>query len=184
MPSQVRAGACSIPKLAGRQALFFRRLTQEPHPGPALNSSCLFSDNLSDRQTHGGGFFFGDHFVNIESFNENTGKGWTDQEEATFASIMRIARMSRIAAIQFFRRCRSDHAKALKLAQGNYGLSDAQKAAYESTRAARLAGLSKRVYETKQGRTRPIYARVLTVMKVGLPSSVLVLRAVPFCTVY
>jgi hypothetical protein len=81
--------------------------------------------------------------VNIESFNENTGGAWTDHEEATFASIMRIARMSRIEAIQFFRRCRSDHAKALKLAQDNYGLSDAQKAAYESTRAARLAGLSK-----------------------------------------
>lgn len=81
--------------------------------------------------------------MNIESFNENTGGAWTDHEEATFASIMRIARMSRIEAIQFFRRCRSDHAKALKLAQDNYGLSDAQKAAYESTRAARLAGLSK-----------------------------------------
>jgi hypothetical protein len=75
--------------------------------------------------------------------NANTGKGWTDEEEATFASIMRIARFGRIAAIQLFRRCRSNHTKALKLAQDNYGLSDVQVAAYESTKAARLAGLSK-----------------------------------------
>ena len=81
--------------------------------------------------------------MSIESLNENTAKGWTDQEEATFATIMRIARMGRIEAIHLFRRCKSDPAKAVKVAQDNYGLSDAQKAAYESTRAARLAGLSR-----------------------------------------
>ena len=48
--------------------------------------------------------------------NPNTGKGWTDvQEQATFAEIMRIGRMERIKAIQLFRRCKSDHAKAVKL---------------------------------------------------------------------
>jgi demethoxyubiquinone hydroxylase (CLK1/Coq7/Cat5 family) len=73
--------------------------------------------------------------------NPNTGKGWTDAEEATFADIMRIARVGRIAAIQLYRRCKSNATKAVKLARDNYGLSDAQIAAYESTKAARLAGL-------------------------------------------
>lgn len=71
--------------------------------------------------------------------NPNTGKGWTDAEEATFAEIMRIGRMERIRAIQLFRRCKSDHAKALRLAQANYGRSTAQLAGMER----RLAGLSR-----------------------------------------
>jgi hypothetical protein len=49
--------------------------------------------------------------------NPNTGKRWTDTEEATFAEIMRIGRMERIKAIQLIRRCKSDHAKAVKLAR-------------------------------------------------------------------
>lgn len=68
---------------------------------------------------------------------------WTETEEATFAEIMRIGRMGRIAAIQLFRRCKSDHAKALKLARENYGLSDAQIAGLERSKTARLAGLAK-----------------------------------------
>ena len=75
--------------------------------------------------------------------NAKTGKGWTDGEETTFADIMRIARMGRIAAIQLFRRCKSNHAKAVKLAAENYGLSDAQIAGMERSKAARLAGLVK-----------------------------------------
>ncbi len=75
--------------------------------------------------------------------NPNTCKGWTDTEEATFAEIMRIGRMERIKAIQLFRRCKSDPATAVKLAQANYGLSEAQVAGFERSKAARLAGLSK-----------------------------------------
>jgi hypothetical protein len=47
--------------------------------------------------------------------NDKTGKGWTDAEETTFKSIMLTGR-SRIEAIQLFRRCKSNHAKALRLA--------------------------------------------------------------------
>jgi hypothetical protein len=76
--------------------------------------------------------------------NPNTGKGWTDAEETTFAAIMRIGRgrLSRIQAIQLFFRCKKNHARALKMAQDNYGLSDVQMAAYERTKAARLARLA------------------------------------------
>lgn len=75
--------------------------------------------------------------------NPRTGKGWTDAEEVTFAEIMRIARMGRIAAIQLFRRCKSDHAKAVKFAQDNYGMTAEQIAGLEHSKAARLAGLAK-----------------------------------------
>jgi hypothetical protein len=75
--------------------------------------------------------------------NPNTGKGWTDDEEATFAEIMRITGMERIAAIQLFRRCKSNAVKAINVARRNCGLSDAQVAVHESVKAARLAALSK-----------------------------------------
>ena len=75
--------------------------------------------------------------------NPRTGKGWTDEEEATFADIMRIGRVERIGAIQLFRRCKSDHAKAIKLAQVNYGRTEEQLAGMERSKAARLAGLAK-----------------------------------------
>jgi hypothetical protein len=68
--------------------------------------------------------------------NPNTGKGWTDAEEATFADIMRISHKERIAAIQLFRRCRSNATKALKLA-AEYGVT-AQAA--EAGNAARAEG--------------------------------------------
>ena len=84
--------------------------------------------------------------------NPNTGKGWTDAEEATFAEIMRIGRMERIKAIQLFRRCKSDHAKAVKLARDNYGLSDLQIAAYERSELARFAGLVKARQKLTQDR--------------------------------
>jgi hypothetical protein len=48
--------------------------------------------------------------------NPKTGKGWTDAEEATFADIMRIGALGRMAAIRLFRRCKSNPAMALKLA--------------------------------------------------------------------
>jgi hypothetical protein len=84
--------------------------------------------------------------------NPKTGKGWTDEQEATFATIMRVGHLTRIKAIQLFRRCRSNHAKALKLAQENYGLSDVRAATYESTRTARLAGLAKARQAAAQNR--------------------------------
>ncbi len=70
---------------------------------------------------------------------------WTVEEEATFATIMRIARgqLKRIEAIQLFRRCKSNHAKAVKLAKDNCGLTDAQVAGCERSKAARLAGLAR-----------------------------------------
>jgi hypothetical protein len=77
------------------------------------------------------------------NINPRTGKGWTDAEEATFADIMRIARLERIAAIQLFRRCKSNHTKAVKLAQANYGRTEEQLAGLERSKAARLAGLAK-----------------------------------------
>ncbi len=85
--------------------------------------------------------------------NPRTGKGWTDEEETTFADIMRIARMGRMAAIQLFRRCKSHHAKAVKLARDNYGLSDAQVAGMERSKAARLAGLVKARQRIAQDRS-------------------------------
>src|SRR5271165_6570448 len=62
--------------------------------------------------------------------NPNTGKGGTDAEEVAFAGIVRIGRVQRIKAIELFRRCKSDCAKAVKLARDNHGLSDLQTASY------------------------------------------------------
>ena len=84
--------------------------------------------------------------------NPNTDKGWTNEEEATFVDIMRIARMGRTAAIHFFRRCKSDHTKSLRLARENHGLSDAQVAAYKTTKALRLAGLARARQRVAQNR--------------------------------
>lgn len=80
--------------------------------------------------------------------------GWTAEEETTFAEIVRIARgqLKRIEAIQLFRRCKSNHAKAVKLAKDNCGLTDAQVASFESTRAARLVGLAKARQAAAQNR--------------------------------
>ena len=86
------------------------------------------------------------------NINANTGIGWTDAEEATFAQIMRIGRMERIKAIQLFRRCNSDHAKAVKLARDNHGLSDLQIAAYERSKGARFSGLVKARQKLTQDR--------------------------------
>ena len=75
--------------------------------------------------------------------NLNTDNGWTDAEEATFADIVRITRMDRIAAIQLFRRCKSDHTKAVRLARRNYTMTDERAAGLERSKTARLAGLAK-----------------------------------------
>src|SRR5262245_49649243 len=46
--------------------------------------------------------------------NPKTGKGWTPSEEAAFAAIAGVSRLSRIQAIQLYRRCWSDFAKTLR----------------------------------------------------------------------
>lgn len=84
--------------------------------------------------------------------NPQTGKGWTDAEEVTFAEIMRIGRIGRVAAIQLFRRCGSNHAKAVKFAQDNYGMTAEQVAGMERSKAARLAGLVKARQRVAQNR--------------------------------
>ena len=47
-------------------------------------------------------------------------KGWTDDEERLFADIMSVSRLSRIQAIQLWKRCRENAAKAVRLAAKNY----------------------------------------------------------------
>ena len=84
--------------------------------------------------------------------NPNTGKGWTDAEEATFADIMRIGHLTRIKAIHLFRRCRSNAAKAITMAQENYGMTNEQTAGLERTRTARIAGLAKARQTVAQNR--------------------------------
>jgi hypothetical protein len=60
-------------------------------------------------------------------------QGWTDAEETTFTQIIGVGRMDRIEAIQLFRRCKSDHAKAAELTRKQLR-SDGQVAAYENTK--------------------------------------------------
>jgi hypothetical protein len=68
--------------------------------------------------------------------NPNTGKGWTDAEEATFADIMRIGHLTRIKAIHLWARCKRNTEKSLALA-AEYGVT-AQAA--EAGNAARAEG--------------------------------------------
>ena len=85
--------------------------------------------------------------------NVRTGKGWTDAEETTFAEIMRTGNLTRIKAIQLFKRCKSNPARALELARENYGRSEARTASYERSKAARLAGLVKATAARSQNAT-------------------------------
>lgn len=48
--------------------------------------------------------------------NPNTGKGWTDAEEAAFAQIMAAGRLERLPAIRLYRRCRCALNRALQIA--------------------------------------------------------------------
>jgi hypothetical protein len=84
--------------------------------------------------------------------NPNTGKGWTDAEEVTFADIMRMGRLARIPAIHLYRRCKSDRTKSLKLTQEKHAMSDAQVAGMERSKAARLTGLAKARQSVAQNR--------------------------------
>jgi hypothetical protein len=57
----------------------------------------------------------------FESYtNPETGKGWTDEEEAAFAGIQSVSRLTRIAAIQLWKRFKKDSGKALENAKGCY----------------------------------------------------------------
>jgi len=69
--------------------------------------------------------------------NPNTGKGWTDAEEATFTSIMRIGHLTRIKAIHLFKRCRSNATMALRLA-AEYGAAARASAQLNPARTANL----------------------------------------------
>ena len=75
--------------------------------------------------------------------NPTTGKGWTGSEEETFAEIMRAGNLTRIKAIHLWARSKRNAERAIETARENYGRSEAQTAASESTKAARLAALSK-----------------------------------------
>lgn len=48
--------------------------------------------------------------------NPQTGKGWTDEEEAAFSAIMEAGKMERLPAIRLYRRLRGDLKKALRYA--------------------------------------------------------------------
>ena len=51
--------------------------------------------------------------------NPKTGKGWTDEEEAAFAAIQDAGQASRSRAIQLWKRCGKDAAKAVRIARWN-----------------------------------------------------------------
>lgn len=68
---------------------------------------------------------------------------WTHEEESAFKQIMGVGSLERLPAIRLYRRCKDDLTKALQIAKDYYGLSDAQKTAYEQSRAKRLAGLAR-----------------------------------------
>jgi hypothetical protein len=65
----------------------------------------------------------------------NTGKGWTDDEEAAFAPLIETG-LTRIQAIQMWKRFHKDLPKALKYAHGN----KAMKAANRERAAKRVKG--------------------------------------------
>jgi len=72
--------------------------------------------------------------------NPNTGKGWTDSEEAAFARIQQQSRLSRIQAIQLYKRVKSDADKALAIAKSNYPpLTDTQLAVLRKATSASVA---------------------------------------------
>ena len=52
--------------------------------------------------------------------NPNTGKGWTDDEEAAFAQIQTVSRLNRIKAIHLWKRCRKNTERALAVAERDY----------------------------------------------------------------
>ena len=75
--------------------------------------------------------------------NPKTGKGWTDEEEAVFAEIQSVSRLSRIRSIQLWKRFEKDREKAIATAKREYRRPTAQE----------LAGLAKGRATQKRLRT-------------------------------
>jgi hypothetical protein len=69
--------------------------------------------------------------------------GWTPAEESAFGQIMAASDLGRFPAIRLYRRCKDNLAKALQIAEGCYGMSDTQRAAYHQNKVARVVGLAK-----------------------------------------
>ncbi len=75
--------------------------------------------------------------------NPNTGKGWTDAQEATFAEIMAASRLNRIQAIQLWKRCHENGSKTVCTARRNYPpLSPSILDRLAKARVARLNAIS------------------------------------------
>ena len=66
-------------------------------------------------------------------------QGWTAAEESAFQQIMAVSDLDRLPAIRLYRRCKDNLAKALQIAKDCYGSSDTQRAAYQQSKAARVA---------------------------------------------
>lgn len=65
-------------------------------------------------------------------------KGWTAQEEQAFCGILAVSRLTRIEAIQLWKRCHKSMHKALRVAQENYPpLTNAQLSSIERLKTAR-----------------------------------------------
>lgn len=68
---------------------------------------------------------------------------WTDEEEKLFAELQQIGRLTRIQAIQLYKRSKSNPDKACKIAQDNYAMTDEERTGYARSKDARVAGLAK-----------------------------------------
>jgi hypothetical protein len=68
---------------------------------------------------------------------------WTDEEEKLFTELQQTGCLTRIQAIQLYKRTKSNPGKARKIAQDNYALTDEERAGYARSRDARVAGLAK-----------------------------------------
>jgi hypothetical protein len=76
---------------------------------------------------------------------------WTDEEEKLFGELQQIGSLTRIQAIQLYKRSKSNPDKARKIAQDNYAMTDEERAGYARSKDARLAGLVKaRAARSKQ----------------------------------
>jgi hypothetical protein len=75
--------------------------------------------------------------------NPATGKGWTGSDEQAFADIMAVSRLTRIEAVQLWKRCQGDATKAVRTARQSYPKpSTAILGRLAKARAARLKGVS------------------------------------------
>jgi hypothetical protein len=68
---------------------------------------------------------------------------WTDEEEKLFSELQQTGRLTRIQAIQLYRRTKSNPDKARKIVQDSYAMTDEERAGYARSKDARVAGLAK-----------------------------------------